>query len=485
MAFCKFSSEISQDGVTVVNNTFFEQFLPFATGTQIKVYLYGLYLCSNQDSLKSNLSNLQTFADNLSLSCDEVMNAFGFWQEQGLVQIIETTPPQIQYMPAKLAIPKKKISSNKYEQFNLQVQSVISGRMINPNEYNEYHLLLETLNMSKEALLMIIQYCVELKGNKVLYPYIITIAKQWAYEGILTLEQVEERLKEYNETDDSLRKILKAMGISKNASLEEREMFLKWTKKFEFSFDVILFVAKMLKKGGFTKLDGKLTKYYEQRLMSQKEIEDYENNKDTLFGIAKEINKTLGVYYENLENIVDTYISPWLNRGYNLDTLKIIANYCFKNSIRNLEGMNTVVQKFYKMGLTSVESLAQFVARSKMQDEQIRKILDKANLIRNVTSLDREFYQTWVYSWNMPQDVIEYASTLSAKSAQPMQYINKILANWFEKKISNLEDARLASDLFKVGAGIEGTEDKTVYHGRTYSKEELDSLICDIDEIEI
>ena len=109
MAFCKFSSEISQDGVTVVNNTFFEQFLPFATGTQTKVYLYGLYLCSNQDSLKANLSNLQTFADNLSLSCDEVMNAFGFWQEQGLVQIIETTPPQIQYMPAKLAIPKKKI----------------------------------------------------------------------------------------------------------------------------------------------------------------------------------------------------------------------------------------------------------------------------------------------------------------------------------------------------------------------------------------
>ncbi len=485
MSFCKFSSEISSNSVTIIDNTFLERYLPSATGEQVRVYIYGLFLCSGGNFLKSNLSSLTDFANSLGISENDVIESFSFWQEQGLVQIIDTTPPQIQYLPVKSATVKRKFKPDKYQQFNLQVQSILSGRMIMPNEFSEYYTLLETFNMSQEALLMIIQYCAEYKGNDVGYSYILAVAKKWAYDGILSLEQVENKLKEFNETDANIKEIMKALGSSKKASMEERQQYLKWYKDFKFAFDIILAVAKMVKKGGFQKLDNRLTKYYELHLMSIREIEAYEKQKDDLYSLAKEINRIIGVYYENLENVVESYINPWLIRGYSQDTLKIIANYCFKNNIRNLEGMDSVVQKFYKMGLTSTESLAQFISQMKAQDSQLKEILEKAKLVRNVTNWDREFYKTWTFSWNMPFEIIEYAATLASNKSQPIQYMNKILSNWYDQKINTLDQAKLCGDLFKSGAGIEGKEDSTVIHTRKYTTEELQSLICDIDEIEI
>ncbi|MBR1926089.1 MAG: DnaD domain protein [Clostridia bacterium] len=484
MAFCKFSSEIGSTSVTIVENAFIEQYLPYSSGEQVRIYLWGLYLCGGGNSLKSSLETLDSFAQNLGISSEDVLKAFKFWQEQGLVQIVETTPIQIEYLPVKNAISKKKFKVNKYEQFNLQAQTLIAERMITPNEFSEYYTLLESFHMSPEALLMIIKYCVDVKGKNVGYSYILTVAKNWANEGLLTFAQVEQKLQELINTEATMKEIFKALGSVRKSTLDEKQKYIKWTKDFDFSDEVIIFVASMVKKGGFDKLDSRLSKYYELHLMSVREIKEYETNKNDLYGLAKEINKTIGVYYENLENVVESYINPWLMRGYDENSLKLIASYCFKNGVRNLQGMDSVVQKYYKRGLTTTESIIQQLEKAKAQDDKIKAILEKANLIRNVTSWDRDFYKTWVYSWNMPQEVIEYAATLSADKTQPMQYINKILSNWFEQKINTLDSAKTVGELYKTGA-IDPTKDKSIIHDRTYSKEEFESLISDIDEIEI
>lgn len=483
MSFCKFSSEISSLNITILDNTFIEQYLPYASGEQVRIYLWGLYLCSNQN-LKSNLSTLDSFSENLGISTNEVLAAFKFWEEQGLVQIIDTNPPEIQYLPIKNAISKKKFKADKYEQFNLQVQSTITDRMITPNEFSEYYTLIETHHMSPEALLMIIKYCTDFKGKNIGYSYIITVAKSWANEGILSFSQVEQKLQELSETEIVLKDIFKALKLSRKPTLEERQKYLKWTRDFDFCDEVILFVSKNITKGGFEKLDQRLTKYYELHLMSRKEIEEYELKKTSLFSLAKEINKTIGVYYENVENIVETYINPWLMRGYDENALKLIAKYCFKNNIRSLQGMDNVVLKYYQNGLTTTQSIIQHLEKLKQQDDKIKQVLESASLVRNVTSWDRDFYKTWTYSWNMPQEVIVYAATLSADKAQPMQYINKILSNWFEQKITTLEEAKTIGELYKTGAGVDNN-DKSIIHDRQYSKEEIQSLITDIDEIEI
>ena len=46
------------------------------------------------------------------------------------------------------------------------------------------------------------------------------------------------------------------------------------------------------------------------------------------------------------------------------ETLTTSADYCFKNSIRTLEGMNSVLQKFYKNGVVTGNSLNQYMENS-------------------------------------------------------------------------------------------------------------------------
>ena len=43
-------------------------------------------------------------------------------------------------------------------------------------------------------------------------------------------------------------------------------------------------------------LDENLTKYFEMKLMSVQEIENYENEKENLYFVAIAVNKELGIY---------------------------------------------------------------------------------------------------------------------------------------------------------------------------------------------
>ena len=98
MALCTFSSKLVMDGFTVLDNTFFNEFLPQATGDDVKVYLYGLTLCSNPNEEDNNLD---TICKVLSLTEDQVIKSFSYWQEMGLVQLASTHPLEIKFLPVR------------------------------------------------------------------------------------------------------------------------------------------------------------------------------------------------------------------------------------------------------------------------------------------------------------------------------------------------------------------------------------------------
>ena len=278
MAFCKFSSEYVSKTYTIVDNIFFTRYLPTTPPKVATIYLYGLYLCNNnaQDLTGANLSS---FASTLGYTEEEVMDAFRYWEEQGLVRIVNTTPLEVQYLPIRgVNLSNKKYSKDKYLEFNIQAQNILSGRQLTPNEYEEYYALMEGFSLpdgrkfSPEALLMIIRYCAEFKGNNIGYRYIITVAQNWAKEGVISIENIEKKLSDYYDANKTILKILSALGSNKKSSIDEHEMYLRWVQDYGFTDDCILYVASTIKKGGFEKLDKVLRLYYEMHLFSEKEI---------------------------------------------------------------------------------------------------------------------------------------------------------------------------------------------------------------------
>ncbi len=479
MAFCKFSSEYVISKETPVDNLFINEFLPYAPAECVKVYLYGLYKCTNSSSYDNTIEN---FAKVLNLTEEEVEDAFLYWQDEGLVQVLNTCPIEIRFMPLKNVINNtKKYKPEEFSTFNRQVQEILEGRQITPTEYDEYYYLLKTMHFQPEALLMIIKFCTQIKGANVGYKYIVTVAKNWANEGITTTKSVEERLFTYEQAGSDLEKLLKICGAKRNATLEEREMFLKWTKELGFNYNTIEYVAKLLKptKVNFEKLDARLLKYYEMKKLSIKEIEDYEKEKSEMYTLAREINKKMGLYYENLEPVVENYISKWLNLGHNSTSLLALADYCFKNSIRTLEGLDSTVLKLYKLGIVSMEAIEEYMQELISLDKEIKEILEKLGISRMVTNQDRTYYKTWKQDWNLSSELIALGVEMSAGKFQPLQYLNKLLSNWHTNSVKTLDEA-------KNYVIPEKTPEKVSKNkGRSYKKEELDALFDSLEEIEL
>lgn len=482
MAFCEFSSEIISSTTTQIDNLFLSDFLPNANGDYVKVYLYGLYKCQ---SGKDN--DLESFARTLDMDKEDVVSIFYYWQELGLVNVINVEPIMVRYLPVKNALYRmKKYNVDKYTAFNISAQELIGSKMLTPRELEEFYYLIENLHIEKEALLKIIDYCVSLKGKNVSVTYIVAVAKNWIYDGVRTSEDVDNRLVEQERVSGDIVLVLKAMGIKRQASTDEYQMYLDWTKDMDMPLDLVVHIAKKTKSKSFSKLNEHIMKCYSNRLLSIKEVDEFLAENEEMLSLAKVVVKNLGLWYDNLENVVDTYIHPWLSMGFEKEAIISLSNYAFRSNVRTLDGLNNNINNMYKLGLLTVASLDNYMQDIVKNDNVIANILHELGINRGVIALDRTMYKSWLYDWNLSAELINYAVELSKGKYMAMQYLNRILSEYHSNKITTLDDAKKYKLSF-VGGNVSSKNngDAKAAKKREYSKKELDSLFDNIEEIEI
>ena len=210
------------------------------------------------------------------------------------------------------------------------------------------------------------------------------------------------------------------------------------------------------------------------------EIENFEKDKKELYSLAKEITKALGLYYDNLEVVVENYILKWINMGFDKNLLLQIAEFCFKTSIRTLEGMNTTISKFYKLGLVTSTAFDEYMNGILREDNAIKTILEQLNITRNVNYIDRANYKTWINDWKIPEELLAYAVQISKDKDNPFKYLTKVLADYHEKGIKTIEEAKNNTPILTT----EKNNGKN-FKGRSYSSQEWNALYQSIDEIEL
>ncbi|MEG1528267.1 MAG: DnaD domain protein [Clostridia bacterium] len=478
MPFCACSKELSVNGFTVVDNIFVTQYMPDAPQHCVELYLFGLFLCNNQ----TVDNTIDTMCEKLNMTKEDVKAGFTYWEELGLVHILGEEEIEVTYLPIRTDRNLlKKIKASKYREFSQQMQNVLDQRMITTNEYNEYFMFLETSFFEPSALVSVTRYCADLKGKSISYGYILTVARNLSTSGINTRERVEEKLQEHPKYNQDLALIFKALKISHKIEYYDREYYQRWTKDYGFNLDTLMQIAKNC-KGGMVKLNALCEEYYKQKLLSIKEIEDYNISKEKFTNLAIEINKQIGVYYQLLDGVVAEYIIPWSNKGYDEETLKLIAKYCFRNNVRTLQGMDSVVERFYKLGLLTCQSINQHIEQVLARDIEIKNILNSLNLVRNVSNTDRNFYKTWTNEWGIEDELILATCELCQTANNPTLYLNKILADYHLQGIlttKQLSKANFGNTASKVVA----TDAKfATYPQREYSEEEIRALFDTLKE---
>ncbi len=442
MAFCSFSKD-TDNAYTIIENKFITKYLPEADGFAVKVYLYGLYLCENTDSDFS----VRSMAEVLKTTEEEIKEAFALWEAYDLVEILAKEPFTVQYLPVRSAVGRpKKVRYEQYADFNKELQRKMQkvGKFISANDYIKYMRFLEENSMQPQAYLLIAEYCINKQGEAVSPSYIFNKAKKLIRNGLTTYEQVEKELSNYNVHEGDLLSIFNALSIFQRSPEEsDYALYAKWTEKMGFAQNAILATAKHLKRGSMTSLDLTLEELAEKDKTTAQEIEVYLAHRETLVSLTFRLGRKLGVKLQNPATYIDEYVEKWYTYGFEESSLLDIALFCLKTDRGDFGSMHEIVTSLFKDGVVSVDGVKAFLKGKNDDLKLFTKIQAICGGLRK-SDTNLSLIQTW-REWKFNDEMILEAAKRSASGSAPLPYMNKILSDWKQKSVYDIENIPTAA----------------------------------------
>ncbi|MBQ5929194.1 MAG: hypothetical protein IIX02_00200 [Clostridia bacterium] len=432
MAFCTFSKEIDS-AYTVIENKFITKYLPEADGFAVQVYLYGLLLCQNTDSEFS----VRSMAEVLKTTEEKILEAYAFWEDYDLVEILSREPFTVQYLPVRSATGRpKKTHYEQYADFNKELQRKMQkvGKFISAGDYIKYMRFLEENEMQPQAFLLVAEYCINKQGDAVSPSYIFNKAKKLIRGGCFTYEQVEKELSNYNAHEGDLLAIYAALGLSQRTPDEnDYTLYGKWTEKLGFAQNGILTAAKKQKRGSMISLDFTLDEVYAKGKTDAKEIENYLTEREFLANLTFRLGRKLGVKVQNPATYIDEYTEKWYSYGFEESSLLDIALYCLKTERGDFECMHETVSALFKDGVVSADGVKGYLKEKNDELKLFIKIQSVCGGLRK-SAANLELVRTW-QSWGFDENMILEAAKRSASGSNPIPYMNKILSAWKQQEV--------------------------------------------------
>lgn len=226
-----------QMNMTMIENSFIDQYMADANGEYVKVYL--LLLRYNEEAEQFVL--ISKIADKLELTEKDVLRAFNYWEKKGLLSY--------KSVEKKDAFNHQENESGKTEVSNIQsfrtrkefkqllfVAEQYMGKTLCATEVDAIIYFYETLDMSADLIEYLIEYCVE-NGHKSIH-YIQKVAISWHEKGIRTVEEAKQNAALYNKNYYT---VLNAYGIKGRAPAASEITFIrKWMEQDGFSIEMVL-----------------------------------------------------------------------------------------------------------------------------------------------------------------------------------------------------------------------------------------------------
>ncbi|MEY8297431.1 MAG: DnaD domain protein [Emergencia timonensis] len=236
-----------------VENIFINEYMPAAPGDFVKVFLYASMYAEHGLDM-----NNETMAKQLGLTEKKTLEAWDYWEKMGAIKkryldsegnvdfIVEfTNLKELLYGkntgPAKGETKKEErdnVFGNKAVKIMFNEIEQIFGRGLSSTEISQILEWLGDYNATPEVVLFAIKYCTE--KNKTSLKYIEKVVKEWASDGLATVDQVNERLQELDEKYYKYRRVLKALGFTRNATEAEREMMDAWFDQMGYTMERVL-----------------------------------------------------------------------------------------------------------------------------------------------------------------------------------------------------------------------------------------------------
>ena len=247
---------------------FINKYMPQANATYVKVYLYGLLKCyENEDVSNADI------AEALDVLETDVNKAWRYWKRVGIVHSegkgVLVFDPILTYTektatsnnePAqeeKTATEKTAVEKPVTEkQKEVSMKEIAKAMDINPKmketvsmaeqilkktlsrrEVTSIYNFTEWYGMSQEMVLVLLEYCATF--DKTSFAYIEKVASGWNEQGITTLESATKELNRAIKVMKMQNKCKKIFGLDRELSSTEANYISKWVSELSMSESMI------------------------------------------------------------------------------------------------------------------------------------------------------------------------------------------------------------------------------------------------------
>lgn len=296
---------------TSLPDIFFTEYLSYADGNYIKIYLYIIFLAKYCKDIKVN-----DLAKKLQLPLKTIQDGLKFWEEQHVItkkntgyilnnlqemELHKLYNPKVTSSPEEL----EKSAKNQYRSKAIEnINNEFFQGIMSPSWYSDIDLWFKKYKFDEEVMIALFRYC--FNRSALHRNYIQTVAEAWAQNNIKTFNDLEL----YSEKQEKLKSlegiISKKLNLNRQLSQYEEGYVSKWNIDFGFNFDIIeLALKKTTSKSNisFDYLDKILTDWHDRNLKTTSEINSYLiQNKSKNQNIKKLEKQTGYTNYEQREH---------------------------------------------------------------------------------------------------------------------------------------------------------------------------------------
>ena len=238
-----------------VENIFINEYMPEADGDFVKVYLLARLYAETERSI----SDVE-MARQLGISKDRILEAWNYWEEWGAIKkhylggdgrldfavefvnlkemlyggdadepVLIDTDPEIKVKPV--------FGNEDINSLMEQIEKKL-GRTLSTTDLQAIINWIEDYKATPEVILKAVDYCTA--KNKMSFRYMGSLIEGWTSQGLNTADKIDDYLEEFDQKFSRYKRVMRALGYSKEASEEEKRIMDVWFDELGFNMDKVL-----------------------------------------------------------------------------------------------------------------------------------------------------------------------------------------------------------------------------------------------------
>jgi len=237
---------------TKLENIFINEFMTAAPGDYVKVYLLSLMYADSGVAIDN-----AGVAKQLAFEEEDVLKAWNYWESLGVIRKKHKDSNDkfhydVEFLRIKEQLYGKKPKGKNGAEGKLPLilndtalkhlfKSVegITGRPLGGKEPAEIISWIDDYGASPDVIAYAYAYCVKDK-KKDSYKYVGAVVKEWMSKQLCDVRQIENHLQEVDERHFLYKRVLKAMGFSRNATEAEKAIMDVWFGEMGLTLEKVL-----------------------------------------------------------------------------------------------------------------------------------------------------------------------------------------------------------------------------------------------------